>query len=497
MEEEILEKRKQIMSYAKSTLNIPIDAVIKASSVRMMQKYNREEVRKYLENPSKNEEKLREIVDYLCTISPQFCRIIEYVPNMALITPFVKQKMGTYSNSKKNDKAKTDYSKMCDFYDGLNVKQNSLTMLKEVFKYGVYYGVNIEGAYGTYIKKLNPSFCKIISEGEMGYGLAFKFSYFNNNEYLLENGFPKEFKVLYDLYKKGTKTLEGYKLSAEWQPLPESITVCMKYDTTNLNYSVPPYVNVFAELYDLEEYKSLNKAKVTSENYTLIGLKIPLLNKADKEDDYAISNDMVDATSIQLDESLPEYMGYFTTACDIKEIKASSANTNNIDNVANATKNVFNSLGIAESQFGVDNSNSGTLKYSINVDTQQLYPLYDQLQKYWDMKLKIKFNNRFKLILIKSTWFNLEELIGYYKELSSLSVPVALILPLLLGFEVSDLEDISAMQGEELFDVLNNWKPLATSYTQSDNAVGSPPKKDGDLTASGEQTRSNESSTKR
>lgn len=72
-----------------------------------------------------------------------------------------------------------------------------------------------------------------------------------------------------------------------------------------------------------------------------------------------------------------------------------------------------------------------------------------------------------------------------------------MILPLLLGFDIEDIEDMSRMQ-EEIFDIFEKWKPLMSSYTATDSNEGGAPEKDSeDLTASGEQTRENESNSKR
>lgn len=136
--EEIQDTRNKIMKYAKAMTNIPLDGVVSSSQKnKMMQKYTKETIKMYLESPAKYEVKLREVVDYLCTISPQFCRLIEYIPNMALITPFVKQNMRQYKNKTKTNKAKIDYERMCDYYDTLNIKSTSMRILKDVFKYGI------------------------------------------------------------------------------------------------------------------------------------------------------------------------------------------------------------------------------------------------------------------------------------------------------------------------------------------------------------------------
>jgi hypothetical protein len=493
--QQLQERKNEILKYARAMTNIPLDSVVTSSQKnRMMLKYDKDTIRRYLENPFKSEYKLREVVDYLCTISPQFCRLIEYIPNMGLIIPFVKQNMRQYKNKTKSNKAKTDYEKMCDYYDTLDIKSTSMKILKDVFKYGVYYGIEVEGMYSTYIKKLDPYRCKIVSEGELGLGIAFDCAYFAGNEHVLEQSYPPIFQQLYSDYQKGVK--HWNYLSSNWQPLPVEQTVCIKYDTTNLDYSVPPYVNIFSALYDLEEFESLNKAKVTAENYTLIGLKIPTLSNATEEDRYAISNDMIDATANQLEESLPPYMGYFITPTDIETVKASTSGDNKIDNVSNAVKNVWNATGFAESIFGVNNNNSGTLDYSIRVDEQILFPIYRQLEKYWGFKLKQKFKNNFKLELLNITWFNLEKMIGYYIQQAQFSIPIAVVLPLLLGFEISDINDLADMQ-EQIFEVSTKWKPLMSSNTTAGDKVGAPKKDQSEISASGEATQNTDQNNKR
>lgn len=489
----IEEKRKEVIKYARAMTNTPLDKVVTSSQqAKMFQKYDKDTVYMYLSNPSKYESRLREVIDYLCSISPQFDRLITYVPNMAITSPFLKQNIRSYSDKKK-DKIKTDFNKVCDYFDTLDIRNSSTKIIREVFKYGIFYGVEIEGVYSTYIKRLNPNLCKIVTEGELGLGFAFDFSYFNSNEYLLENGYPKEFNQLYKDYKANKKVFP--QLGANWQPVPLDISVVVKYDVTNLDYSVPPYVNIFSALYDLEEYQSLNKAKVTAENYTLIGLKIPSLSNATEADSYAISNDMIDATTEQLDGSLPEYMGYFTTATDIVPVKASTSSDSKVDNVANAVANVWNSTGYAESIFGVNNNNSGTLEYSIKTDEQQLFSIYEQLQQHFNLRIKKK-NKNFKLIMLKTTWFNIKNWIDWITSSAQVSIPVAQIIPILLGFDISDVDDMNSMQ-DIIFDIQNSWKPLASSYTQSGNDEGGRPKSESGLSNSGDQTNNNDSNGKR
>ena len=473
---ELKEQQKMHLNYAKAMTNIPLETIVKSTKSAMIKKYTKEEIKSYLEKPKTYEAKMREVVDYLCTISPQFCRIIDYLPNMAMITPFVKQKMYMYKNDSKKEK---DFLKMCEYYDSLNIKGTSVEVLKNVCKYGIYYGVEVEGAYSKFYKRLEPNLCKIIGISEAGYEIAFDMSYFNNNEYVLENGYPKEFQSMYRDYQNGTKTLEGLKLDAKWQPVPIEISYVVKWDTTNLDYSIPPYLNVYAKLYLLDEYEALNLAKTTAENYTLIGLKIPS-NDDGKVDSYSVSNDMIDMTTYMLDQSLPDYMGYFTTPTDIEVVKGSSANDKSIDNVDRATKTMWNSLGLSESMFGVEDTTEGTLAYSTKADEQQLFSIYRQIEKHYDYKFKEEFKNMFKFTLLDTTWFNITEIFQRYMSSAQFSVPVAIIIPLLLGFDITDINDLPLYQ-DQIFDIYNQWRALQSSYTTTGevgNEGGAPSNKE-------------------
>ena len=486
---ELENKQNKFMKYAKAMVNIPLESIVKKTSNQLLQKYSKDTIKGYLENPAKYENKMREVVDYLCTISPQFCRIIDYLPNMALITTFVKQKLSMYGN-KNSKKKQTDFANMCEYVDALNIKSTSVEVLKNVFKYGVYYGIEIEGAYSTFTKRLDPNLCKIIGITEAGYSIAFDFSYFSANEYILDNGYPPIFRKLYNDYKANIKTLEGLKLAAKWQPLPDDMVFVVKLDTTNLDYSIPPYLNIYSKLYLLDEYEALNLAKKTAENYTLIGLKIPRNDGDGKVDSFAVSNDMIDATTYMLDASLPEYMGYFTTPTDIEVVKASSANDKSVDSVDRATKTMWNSVGLSETLFGVETTNSGTLSYSVKADEQQLFPIYRQIERHYDYKLKEKFKNNFKFKLLDTTWFNIKEMFDYFMSASQFSVPVAVIIPLLLGFDMSDINDLSMYQ-EEIFNIFENWKALQSSYTTS-NEGGRPRTDDANLNETTTNNRENE-----
>ena len=79
------------------------------------------------------------------------------------------------------------------------------------------------------------------------------------------------------------------------------------------------------------------------------------------------------------------------------------------------------------------------------------------------------------------------------------SIPIAIILPLLLGFDISDINDMADMQ-EQIFEVYTKWKPLQSSNTTAGGDVtktaGAPKKDQSKIGSSGEQTQNNDSNNK-
>lgn len=476
--------KDEILKFAQAG-SIPLDGLVSSKTRRkMMKKYDREAIETYLANPQANESKLREIIDFLTNESPQFAKLLLYMPSMAVITPFLKQRLGNYSD-KKEDKKLSDYYKVANYADDLNMKETGYKILIDVYRYGIFYGIETSD---DYVKKLNPDYCKIIGESKQGYEIAFDFSFFDGNEYILDNAYPKVFRKLYNDYKAGKVPLEGLKLQKNWQPIPLDITFVVKYDPSNLLYSIPPYINIFSFIYDIDEYRSIVKIGEESRNYTLIGLKVPQLPNAQTSDQFAVSTDMIDATCISLENSLPDNIGYFISpGMEINTVRANENSTSSTDLVNNAVKNMWSAVGVSDTLFGIENTTGTTLSFSIKTDENELFQLYRQLERHWNYKVKSK-NKNFRLMLLDTTQFNLKDMVNMFSSQASLGIPVALAIPTLLGMDLSDVQDLSAMQ--EMLNIYEEWRPLKSAYqTTNDDEGGRPEKDDKDLTESGNKSR--------
>lgn len=484
--------RQQILQYAKGDLsNSYLDEIIKTTRNRLYNKYSKEEFEAWLLSPEMYETKLRSLVEYMYNTSGEFQRVVNYIPNASVIAPVLIANNNKYKSTKRNKK--DDFISGLEYLEKSNILNNSKEVISTVFKEGIFFGLDIEGEYSSYIKKLNPDYCKIIGQNEKGLMIAYNFGYFDSNDFILESGYPKVFKELYNDYKKGIAPLRGLGLDAKWQIVPENLSLVIKFDKTNLNYSVPPFVTLYPQLIDLEEYKAINKARATSEAYNLLSVKVPLLNN-DESDSFAVSNDVVNMVTSMIDSSIPDWMGWLLLPGLEPEMMSASTPTQSSSNkVEDATKSVFSSMGMASQLFGVDNVNSGTLNYSIQCDMQMLFGIYRQLESHYNYKIQKKFKGRLRLKFLDVHKFNMDDFLGYCKDSSTIGIPVLTLMNVILGISQLDALDLSEQQ-IDVFDILTKWIPPQSSYNSGDSEgeAGRPELDDGDLTESGEQTKNSE-----
>ena len=106
------------------------------------------------------------------------------------------------------------------------------------------------------LQKLPPDRCRV--ESRIGNGVlrcSFDFAFFDRDPSKLDT-FDKEFKTKYKIYKSKGR---DYR----WQELDAEKTLVLKANL-ELDYAVPPLAGTFLDLYDIEDYKGLVKAKTTS-----------------------------------------------------------------------------------------------------------------------------------------------------------------------------------------------------------------------------------------
>lgn len=491
-EEELKEKFR--LNFAKALESMPLDNIIMKKSTKYKQ-FSKEEVNTYLSNPISYQNQLRQVVEYLVISSPQFNILCNYLPNMAMFNYSLYPNMSKIDADKFDiKKFKKEYIKVAQYLEMMNIKQEFRKLITYNFYFDTFYGYEFESEGKSinsyFIKPLNPQYCRICGMEDGCYTIEFDFSYFTGDKEKLVYGddfgrfaYPSEFKEKYDKYKTNRNKFQ-------WQQLDKGI--CTKYNEAFTDYSIPPYIGLFDDLVDIEDFKSLNKASVESDNYKLIALQIPMNEKDSKEDNFLLSMDVIQMYMSLLQEQIPEGVGFFATPMKPAEMTFKKDNMSSRNNVQDATQNLFDSTGFSKLIFsGADNSTA--LSYSVKSDEQKLFGLYAQLQRIVNRKLKQKFGGRFLISMLNMSEFSKKETIENLLKVTQVSTPTKTKLTASLGMTPLETMGMEFLENE-VFELHKNWFPLQSSFTQSGgsdvtNEGGRTAKADNEISESGQQTR--------
>ena len=429
------------------------------TSKQFTTKYTKEQVQRYLESPRKYEKELRAIVKSLCVLSPQFNRLVEYLPDMAM---FCYRLIPTDVSTNKN-KAKKDFIKWTKYVDKLNIQDEFIKVIKSNYKYDVYFGYTLEESNGFYIKTLDADYCKITSINDGCFDFAFDFSYFDgyeNKQYLPY--YPKEFQTKYKLYRDDTSNMR-------WQELSSENTICTKFYKDMEDIVYPPYCNTFSDLYDISDYKQLDKQSAENENYQLIGLQLETINGAKEANSFAVDPTTATEYWSLIQQSLPDGIGAFLTPVKWDTANFSNSSQNKMDRVENSTRNFWDGAGIASALFSNSADTGSTLKYSMLVDTNMLFVIYRQLERWLNRKLKNQFGGKVAIQLLDIHRLNQQDFIDNILSLAQYGLPVKSTLCCAIGLSPLQMLTLNNYENDVL-ELDKQFIPLQSSYTQSGNS---------------------------
>lgn len=476
------DREEFLLHFKKAMEGVPLDNIVLKQKPRMT-KYTKEQVRQFMDNPSLYQEQLRMVVDNLCIAYPQFDILCAYLANMALINYVL---IPNIEKSDKKDvvKIQKDYYKISQYIQNMNVKQEFKKAIRHNFKYDTFFGYEVETADSYFIKTLNPKYCRIYGMDDGVYLIEYDFSYFNGtNEKLIKGdelgrkAYPEEFLKLYNKYLTN-------KQLYQWQPLENGI--CTKYNETVIDYGIPPFIGLFDNLVDIEQYQALARSKAETEIWKLLSMEVPL-KKDGNEDDFLLSMDTIELFNAMAQAVVPEGVGIITTPMKTQEISFNKSATSERNNVEDAIALLFDRAGFSKLLFsGAENSTA--LSYSVKVDEQRIFGLYRQYERIVNRKIKKLYNGRMRFKILDMSKFSEKETIDQLTKVSQASLPTKTLLVASLGIEPSEMLGLETLENE-ILKVSEKWLPLQSSYTQSGGEGGAPLKDDGDLGDSGIQTR--------
>jgi hypothetical protein len=400
-------------------------------------------------------------------------------------------------DTSKNINAKSlrnSYTKAVDYVELINIKHEFGKALVSAWKLGTFYGFELSSKDTYFIMELPYDFCQIsgIIDGVLTFN--FDVSYFDKNPRQLDL-FPKEFKSMYNSFKKGSKP--------KWQEVDPSKSVCIKINTDSY-YDLPPFAGVFADIFDIEDYKSLRKMSTVLGNYKFIVEKIPLRQNSEKNNDFLVDLKTVGMFHNKTANLLPDEVGIFSTPFEIDTVEFSKDKSER-DGVIEAERDFYSSSGTSQLLFNGSKSTQANLNKSINVDEAEVFFVLRQIERIISNKLAnaVKGQFKFRVRILDNTIFNRKDNTDTLLQNAQYGLPVKSMLGASLGLTPSSLVSMNYLENEVL-GLADSFIPLSSSHTQSQgsggaNGLGSDgrPQKQGDLTPSGEATQASGSNDTR
>lgn len=471
-----------MMTFAQQMNQIIIESMNTKNKTKFYKKYTPQQVETYLLDPARYEIQLRDISRYLTVSSPQYWRLVNYLPSIAVLKPYIAplDMIKVMKNTSKTEKI----LKECMMYlDVMSIQHEFLKVLQTVFRDDIFYGYSIETETSYFIKELDPKYCRLKGKYDGCFTFEFDFSYFDTykDELINYGQIDKEFESKYNDFKANSVF--------RWQELNLDREVCVKYQES-FAFCCPPFISVFNDLYDLLEYKDMKKEKTAMDNSSFIGLKMPMRDseKTNKDDDFTLTADTMKTYFAFMQSCLGGKTGLFMSPMDFTQIdlgKTGSANANN--NVTEAIGSFWDGSGVSKNLFSESKSGS-TLELSIKTDEALLFNVYRQIERILSRIIKLKSGSMFKVVLPDLTYFNVERLNKQY--IANLQYGVAgsiTMSELTSGISQNEAYGLSYLEN----DILKKHEtmiPAQSSHTTSNTGDVGAPKKDS-VKDSGEVTR--------
>lgn len=481
----------EMLQFMNKQQEIILENMKTKNKTKFYRNYDPELVNKYLSNPAVYEKNLREISRYLATSSLQYWRLVNYLPSIAILkpilVPFNSEKIET--NLKK---AKKVLMKTMTKLDSMEINSEYKKVLKVVFREDVFYGYEIETDSSYYIKQLDSDYCKITGVYDGSFSFKFDLSYFNSKrEELLEYNSVVDSNIV-GLFNDYRNKGEDFR----WVSFDLNKQVCVKMQDT-FAFCSPPFLGAFNDLYDIADYKELNKASAELDNSRFIGLKMPLKKDSQNLDDWSLNTTTMKEYFSFISSCLMGQYGLFMTPMEFQDVTPQNKTTV-IDNVSNATKAFWNATGVADVLVG-ENKNAGTLKFSLITDESILFDVYRQIERILSRKIKLLTNSLYKVLLPDITYFNANEEFDKYLKASQFGFQGSKTMGnAVLGISQNQSYGLGLMENEML-KMQDTMIPVQSSHTQSSDSgeSGAKEKKAEDLTESGQQTRDDEENKNR
>lgn len=444
--------------------------------------YSKDNINTYLSNPHTYQKQLRDAVTYIYGASSHFRRLIQYFTGLNdlayVVSPYKIDPHKANPNS-----INRNYRKTLNALASMNIKTQFPKIITVCLREDAFYGTMWVTNDSIIIQQLPADYCQISSIENGVLNVTFDFSYFDSRSAYLPL-YPAEFQKKYRVY-------QGDRNGSRWQELDSPTSFAIKCNNDILDYSIPPFVGVLRDIYELEDYRQLKLTKTELENYAMVVMTLGI------NDDGEWQMDLNKAREFwqNLDAILPEEIGSVLSPMPINKISFEKSHTGDTDTIADAAQNMFTSAGVQSQIFNSENPSANALALSIKADQAITFGIVKSIEDMLNRYIQSQgFGKNFKVTFLDCSPFNRKELADQYLKACQFGMPMVSYFAATMGLGQAELDSMNFLEND-ILKVKETFIPLQSSSTQSSDGNGSTdeggaPEKDvTELSDSGEQSR--------
>ena len=435
-----------------------------------LRKYPRKVILDSLADPTRPaaEEVLREISRFYFAVSPHYRRAIimlaTILTNNYVIRPVVNVKT---VDKDKLEEQYIDYAIKCNRYNFKDI--NPQVMIRTLVD-GIYYGLMIEDKRSFFLKPLRHKYCRLAMVENGVWRFAFDLSYFDTKKTLaLLPSYGKEFEKAYLAYKGDGKENKGDKKCRWFIPKNQ---ICVKFDE-EYPFIMPPLAGCFKAIIDLETYQEIQKDGAILDNYKLINYTV----ETDDDGNPALSFEQIEKYYSQIAGAVPEGIGIAVNPFKAEGITLKDATNAANDYTEDATRDLFNNMGVSPLLFGVGaNPTYKVIELSLIVDSMMMMKILRQIERVFNVKyqrsMKLHEDYLFEICFLEQNSFNKDEVANRMQKSAMYGLPSKLLYAAACGQEPIDAYTASYLENDILGcgTAIYN-RPLISSNTLSGGEV--------------------------
>lgn len=484
------ERRQQIKQFATELKNVlqlfnPEKIPNKTTTT-----YSRETLRTYLRNPATeaNNKNLRKLSSYLYTISHVYRRMIRFKARQINCKTWSAYPIVSMIEENDEESILGEYERIVNIVANMKMESQIFKMMLQAWKNGVTYGYiygDPEGEGSFYIHPLDPDYCKIscasFDNGVLGF--LFDMSYFRGNEDQLEY-YDDEFTTLYNEFQRD---------NIKWKQLPIERSFCIKIDTDNLDYSIPPLSGLMEQVISVTDLQAAQDEIDSLANYKMIWGKLETIAGSKNPDDFAVDLDLALSFMRKINEALPENVAYALSPLDLDVIEFKDNDASDVNVLSKAYSNLIEANGsIILNSNKITNSQS--FKLALKAECEDAMGPTTQLNAW--LKFYLKYNHNNETVVVEysdiSPYF-MDDEIEKITKLAGQGIPVKTMLASMAGINPQAQYGYDFLERQLLGLGTTRWNnPLVSSAVQSGSPHsegGAPEKSEGDLSDEGLEDR--------